>query len=195
MTHEEIGTLARNLAPVVRAFVAEAMAAQTATLQQTATRVAALEASAQVLADLPLVRDRISRLEASAATAADDRQVLGQVRERIAAVEATSLQGPPGPPGPPGVGLDDYQADFDGERTLTLTLKSAAGAKTIPMVFPVPLYVGIFRPGTNYRAGDMVTWEGSSWLCREPTSATPGEGATPWRLVVKRGRDGKDAGR
>jgi len=195
MTREEIGAAVREIAPVVREYVADALAAQTAVWQQTATRVAALEASALVLADLPLVRDRIARLEASAATSADDRQVLGQVRERIAAVEACSLQGPPGPPGPPGMGLDDYQADFDGERTLTLTLNSAAGAKTIPMVFPVPLYVGIFRPGTSYRAGDMVTWEGSSWLCREPTSATPGEGATPWRLVVKRGRDGKDAGR
>jgi hypothetical protein len=93
------------------------------------------------------------------------------------------------------MGLNDYEASFDGERTVTLTLHSAAGAKAIDLVFPVPVYREVFRPGETYTAGDMVTWEGSTWMCRATTTTKPGEGDKAWRLAVKRGRDGKDAGR
>ena len=50
----------------------------------------------------------------------------------------------------------------------------------------------VHRSGQSYEAGDVVTHSGSYWVARAGTSATPG--ASPdWRLVVKRGRDGKDA--
>lgn len=191
MTREDLSAVVRALVPVLRESMLAALAAHTETAQQTAMRVAALETDRLILADLPALRDRVTRLEGSAVAATDGLAVLGQVRERVAAVEA---RGPlPGPAGPPGIGLDDFDLTFDGERTVTLTMKSAAGAKSLPIVFPVPLYVGIYRPGTPYSKGDMVTWEGSSWLCTEATTRKPGEGDTHWRLVVKRGRDGKDA--
>jgi hypothetical protein len=38
----------------------------------------------------------------------------------------------------------------------------------------------------------MVTSGGSCWHCNEPTTTKPGEGSKAWRLMVKRGRDGKD---
>ena len=193
MTDSELSTIVRALVPVLRDHVAAALADQAATLQQASARLAALETDRPALADLPALRDRLTRLEATATFTTDALQILGPLRERVAAVETRPAV--PGPPGPPGMGLNDYEATFDGERTVTLTLKSAAGAKAIDLVFPVPVYREVFRPGETYTAGDMVTWEGSTWMCRATTTTKPGEGDKAWRLAVKRGRDGKDAGR
>jgi hypothetical protein len=38
-----------------------------------------------------------------------------------------------------------------------------------------------------YPVGSLTTRSGALWLATEPTDTTPGAGATPWRLVVKRG--------
>lgn len=52
-------------------------------------------------------------------------------------------------------------------------------------------YKGTWQPGTSQR-GDLVTSGGSLWLCFRETTAKPGAG-DDWRLVVKRGADGRDA--
>jgi len=90
------------------------------------------------------------------------------LRERIAVLEARPLiPGPPGDPGPPG-------ADGkDGTPGLT--------------------YQGVYQDGKSYDVGDVATWAGSTWHCHTPTTTKPGEGSKDWQLMVKRGRDGKDA--
>lgn len=57
---------------------------------------------------------------------------------------------------------------------------------------PILQYRGVWTSGTSYPAGSCVTWAGSSWIAKEPTSAKPGDGATSWQLAIKAGRDGKD---
>jgi integrin beta 3 len=57
--------------------------------------------------------------------------------------------------------------------------------------FPRPSYREVFKAGETYRAGDSVTWGGSSWIAMRETTAKP-ETDDSWRLAVKRGRDGKD---
>ena len=47
------------------------------------------------------------------------------------------------------------------------------------------------EPGEHQR-GAVVTMGGSLWLCFRATTAKPGAG-DDWRLIVKRGADGKDA--
>jgi hypothetical protein len=90
------------------------------------------------------------------------------LRERVAVVEVKAMQ--PGPPGPPGKdGLD--------------------GKDGLPGLH----YDDIYTEGKTYQRGAVVTWAGSAWHCHAATTtAKPGEGATDWRLMVKRGRDGKD---
>jgi hypothetical protein len=57
---------------------------------------------------------------------------------------------------------------------------------------PAMLYCGVWREG-EHEPGDVVTWGGSAWHCNEKTTEKPG--ASPhWRLMVKEGRPGKDAG-
>jgi hypothetical protein len=55
-------------------------------------------------------------------------------------------------------------------------------------------YRGVWRAEAVYRKGEWVTRDGSMWHAQQDT--TPGDrpGDTPsWQLVVKRGRDGRDA--
>lgn len=100
------------------------------------------------------------------------------------------LPGVPGPPGEPGrdgkdavVKVDDIPVQYDGERTITLL------GKTIRL--PVMIYRGVYQAGLQYDADDAVTWAGSVWRCKSKTTERPG--TDDWQLIVKAGRDGRDA--
>ena len=60
-------------------------------------------------------------------------------------------------------------------------------------VLPTLQYRGVFREGSGYPAGSVVTWAGSAWHADEATKEKPGEGQTAWTLMVKRGANGRDA--
>ena len=96
---------------------------------------------------------------------------IAALRERLAVLETRPMV--PGPPGQPGQDGRDGAPGKDG----------TAGLR----------FAGVFVDGKSYELGDMVTWAGSSWHCNEATTTRPGEGAKAWTLMVKRGRDGKEA--
>ncbi len=53
-------------------------------------------------------------------------------------------------------------------------------------------FKGTWQPGNSYERGSLVVWEGSLWIAMSgDTAAKPGSG-DDFRLVTKRGRDGKD---
>jgi hypothetical protein len=54
-------------------------------------------------------------------------------------------------------------------------------------------YQGVYQDGKTYDPGDVATWAGSTWHCHSATTTKPGDGSKDWQLMVKRGRDGKDA--
>jgi hypothetical protein len=132
------------------------------------------------------------------------RADLARLEGTLAALEARPLL--PGPPGrdgrdgaagtngadgADGLGFDDLTASFDGDRTLALTFTRGELVKSIPIVLAgLPRHQGVYTAGVAYVVGDLVTWAGSMWICRQPTSAKPGE-SPAWQLIVKRGRDGK----
>jgi integrin beta 3 len=78
-------------------------------------------------------------------------------------------------------------------RTVTLLYKDSGRPVDGGVLhFPVVLDRGVFKSEAHYEAGDGVTWGGSFWIAQAETSGVkPGEGATPWRLAIKAGRDGK----
>lgn len=155
-------------------------------IQPLKTTVATLEAGAAALAA------RQAALDAATVE-------LSALRERIAVLETRApVAGPPGADGKDGldgrdgadgVRLDDLQASFDGDRTLTLTFTAGLVTKSIPIALPIPRWQGVYTDGRAYQVGDLVTFDGSAWHCQQPTSSRPNDHAAAWRLMVKRGRD------
>lgn len=52
------------------------------------------------------------------------------------------------------------------------------------------VYQGVYEPDKLYQRGLFTTWGGSLWLSLNETKARPGE-SQDWRLVVKKGADGR----
>ncbi|MCR9104735.1 MAG: carbohydrate-binding family V/XII protein [Gammaproteobacteria bacterium] len=49
-------------------------------------------------------------------------------------------------------------------------------------------YQGAHHLGKGYRRGNLVTHQGSLWLCMADSDERPGQ-SSAWRLIVKRGKD------
>jgi hypothetical protein len=150
------------------------------------------------------VQDLVLSLDAKAASAAD----LGHVRERLAAVEVRPLlPGPAGKDGRDGVdgahgkdgrdgldglGFDDLSVEHDGERGLLFRFKREGQVKEFPLSIPCAIYRGVFTEGKSYVVGDIVTWAGAAWHCQKVTASKPDDqNGGAWRLMVKRGAEGK----
>jgi hypothetical protein len=88
-------------------------------------------------------------------------------------------------------GVADVEVDMHGERGFVIRITKASGA-TITKDFTIPsmVYKDLFREGTIYAKGDVVTWAGHMWVCKQETDAKPVEGEV-WRIAVKRGQDAK----
>ena len=120
---------------------------------------------------------RVAELEAAggrAAIALDTVQAsLGDLGTRLARLEARdySIPGPPGPPGPEGPAGPPGRDGLD--------------AKSWN-------YAGVYVTGKTYDVSDLVTDHGSLFYCSRTTTARPGQ-SPDWKLMVKRGQDGKDA--
>ncbi len=102
-------------------------------------------------------------------------------------------KGEPGQDGRDGFGFDDLEATYDGDRTIALTFTKGDQVKAFAFELPIPVYRGVFEETKTYKAGEVVTWGGSMWVAKEPTSAKPGTGieAKAWQLAVKRGGEGQ----
>lgn len=101
--------------------------------------------------------------------------------------------GKDGRDGVDGLGFDDIEVDHDGERSFAFRFVRGDVVKTFG-TFTIPAVIdrGVHRPEQAYTKGDGVTWAGSYWIAqRNTTGEKPGDGATAWRLAVKKGADGK----
>jgi hypothetical protein len=52
---------------------------------------------------------------------------------------------------------------------------------------PLLKWQGVHAPGRHYQEGSLTTKAGSLWIATSPTTSTPGEAGSAWRLIVKRG--------
>lgn len=53
---------------------------------------------------------------------------------------------------------------------------------------------GVWTSGQSYAPGDVVSHAGSGWICNAAHTAGGGISHEAFRLLVKRGRDGRDVG-
>lgn len=112
----------------------------------------------------------MTRAELTALTRGLVGPLKAYIAEQLAAVEKRFAGG----------GKSDVIADIE-KRLLTLEAR------------PTLEYKGAWAPGTFFE-GNVVTKDGSMWVCRRVTTAMPGLN-TPesraWTLCVKRGRDSR----
>ncbi len=158
------------------------------------------QALAPFLQSLAVLEERVSGQGTRLASTEAERAELLAMRERLAVVEArppipgpAGRDGAPGANGADGIGFDSVEAAFDGDRTLAFHFRKGELTKTVALPLPMPHYEGIYQAGRDYGLGDIVTDGGSAWICVAPTQSRPNENASAWRLMVKRGRDGRDA--
>lgn len=163
-----------------------------------------LELAAIVKAQLDPMAARIAELEKRLAEAEGRPapvSVAGALIDRTGSLVLTMsdgstksigpVVGEDGDPGNDGLGFDDLDVVYDGEKTITLKFTQGERVKEFAFTMPVVIDRGVYRDGSEYKAGDGVTWGGSFWIAQKDTSAKPDAG-DDWRLSVKRGRDGKN---
>jgi len=105
---------------------------------------------------------------------------------------AQGIAGKDGAPGRDGFGFDDMEAIEDG---LKFGHRFRRGDQIKEFWWNKPTLADfdheVFREGSVYPRGAVVSSEGGLWICKEETKQRPGIGKA-WRLAVKRGKDGKD---
>jgi hypothetical protein len=104
---------------------------------------------------------------------------LAAARAELATLKAIApVPGPPGPAGPPGADGKDGAVGVTGP-------PGAIGKFA-------DSYRDVWDGAKTYAQGDLVTDDGSMWLCKDlTTSDRPGTSAA-WKLIVKRGQHGRD---
>lgn len=100
--------------------------------------------------------------------------------------------GKDGSDGRDGFGFDDLTFEYDGDRAAVLRFVRGEHVKQFDIRLPIPIDRGIYREGQEYEQGDVVGFGGSAWSALRKTAEKPDLGAKDWRLLVKKGRDGKD---
>jgi hypothetical protein len=99
-----------------------------------------------------------------------------------------------GKDGADGFSLEDFDVEFDGERSFTFVFARGDKRKERTITAAWPLDRGVFRSETSYKRGDAVTFGGAIWIAQKDISETettkPGDSGSGWRLSVKQGRHG-----
>lgn len=78
------------------------------------------------------------------------------------------------------------------ERSLILKLIGTDDVATeFELTIPATIYRGIFEMETEYKAGDVVTYNGSTWHCNDGIKGRVPGTSKDWTLMVKKGKDAK----
>lgn len=102
------------------------------------------------------------------------------------------VNGKDGADGRDALQVEDFELEAkDGGRVIMVRLKCGDRIVEREVETALVLDRGVFVAEFQYRAGDCVTWGGSTWIAQRSTNAKP-ETDDSWRLAVKRGRDGKE---
>lgn len=174
-----------DVGPLVTAEVAKAVSA----IPKAADGVGVADAIISRDGDLVLTFSdgRTKSVGAVVGANADPAETARVIAEQIAAFPRPK----DGQNGKDGYGFDDMDLVITDEKSL---LRFTRADRTDVKEFELPLMLdrGIYKPGVRYRKGSTVTAQGALWIAQAETSDRPGDGATAWRLAVKKGRDGRD---
>ena len=90
-----------------------------------------------------------------------------------------------------GASIEDFDIAIKGRR---LMVGMQIGGKPVmrEVRLDIPIFHGLYQPGQKSEKDDIVTFGGSAWIALQDTEDAPGS-SDSWRLLAKRGRDGKNA--
>lgn len=94
-------------------------------------------------------------------------------------------------------GLRSFSIEMEEDaRTLCIKAHCTNGdAQEIKTKTPAIIDRGVFAPSRAYEKGDAVTYDGQFWIARQDVAEGEQPGTSKvWRLAVRKGRDGRDAG-
>lgn len=92
-----------------------------------------------------------------------------------------------------GASIEDFDITVDG-RIVTVTMRIGGRLVSKQIKIAAAHDAGVYKSGHDYDAGAIVTFGGSAFIAtRDATGGDKPESSSAWRLLVKRGRDGKDA--
>jgi hypothetical protein len=122
----------------------------------------------------------------------------GSTRDFGEIIGKDGRDGRDGKKGKDGFGFDDMDVCvLDDDRTIELSFRRGEDEKAFTLKWPTVIDRGPFKIDRRlpYEAGDGVTWGGQFYICNEQTNDKPdlSKDGKPWRLAVRKGRDGKDA--
>lgn len=169
----------------------------------------------------PLINDLVSKAVASFPPAKDGRGVAGALLDKSGALILTMSDGrienlgpvvgrdvdmeevktlilsevakiPKPKDGKDGLDLKNMTIEHDGRKGFTLTIKDDEREIKSTIILPVVVWRDVYQHDAEYLKGDAVTSGGSVWHCEvDGAKGAPGN-SDDWKLMVKKGRDGKD---
>lgn len=90
--------------------------------------------------------------------------------------------------------LEDFDIVPVDERTIKMGFTNGDTLHSFELSFPVLIGRGLWSEDGDYERGDVTTWGGTAWEAVEPVKGVKPDGSSGgWRILAKRGRDGKDA--
>lgn len=99
------------------------------------------------------------------------------------------IVGKDGENGKNGADFTEVEFDYDGERSLIIRGKGGEIVKRLP----IPIDRGYWSEGKSFEHGDVTTHDGTVFIALRDTKAKPcKENAEDWRIMCRKGRDGKD---
>ena len=110
--------------------------------------------------------------------------------EQINLGAVVGKDGDPGRDGADGLGFDDADISYDGERGFTITWQQGERRKEKTFHVPTVIDRGYWREGTEAKAGDAMTHDGTLWIALRDTKAKPARESEDWRIGARKGRDG-----
>lgn len=95
--------------------------------------------------------------------------------------------------GKDGASIEDFDLSVDG-RIVTVTMRIGGRIVSKQVKIAAAHDAGVYKAGQAYDEGAIVTFGGSAFIAgRDAEGSEKPEASSAWRLLVKRGRDGKDA--
>ncbi len=108
-------------------------------------------------------------------------ELLTQLSAQLAELPAPTLPEP------------EFDLAFEDQTlVVSLTMGNNTITRSTTLDFGIE-YLGVYKHGEDYKAGNLVTYKGSMWIAKAKPTGEPGKDITGWQLAVKCGRDGKDA--